>query len=119
MSYFFCMIQIQIHGSLNVSELVKLSVLMFWSIGQVFVLCDFSERVTAHFDRIDLYNQCDWYAFPKRVRGSMQIVIAGTQQSIVMSAIGNLECTRETFKKVSLIEIAIIIPNRKKFFELN
>lgn len=88
------------HDPSNISEIVRLFWMMFWSFMQIFIICDASEYVTDHFERIDLYNQCNWYEYPANIRRIMPIVIANTQRPVVISAYGNILCTRETFKRV-------------------
>lgn len=88
------------HDPSNIPEILRLGSLTFWSYVQLFIICDASEHVTHRFEEIDLYNQCKWYEFPSNVRRSMPIIIANTQRPIVISAFGNILCTRETFKMV-------------------
>lgn len=95
------MISFQTNETTSVTDIVKLIMLIMWAFGQIFVYCDASERVTIQFDGIDFYSQCDWQEFPLCIRRSIPIVIACTQQSVVLSSIGNVQASRETFKKVS------------------
>lgn len=87
-------------GIENPSSLLRMTLLAFWSCVQIFVLCDSSERVITHFKAIDIY-QCDWYAFPICVRRTLPIVIVNTQQPVVLKGVANIQCTRNTFRKVS------------------
>lgn len=103
-----CIVLFQIYDPSNYSNLVFIILLMFWSFVQIFVLCDSSERVTGRFDEIDMYNQCDWYLFPMRIQRFLPTVIASTQQSVVLNALGYIPCKRETFKRVSLNHFLMI-----------
>lgn len=80
--------------------MLRLSLLTFWSFVQIYVFCDSSAYVTRHFREIDIYNECEWYAFPASVRRSMPIIIVNAQEAVILKGFGNILCTRETFKRV-------------------
>lgn len=76
--------------------------MVFWSFAQIFLFCEFGERLTGRFNEIDQQvNQCDWYTFPLQIQKLLPIFLKGTQNPIVLYGIGELKCTRETFKDVS------------------
>lgn len=81
--------------------MIEPALLIFWSFVQVFVICDACQRVTGHYDEIDIYFQWDWYEFPKDVRRDLPLAIIGMHQPVELKGLGNIECTRDTFKKVT------------------
>lgn len=95
---------LQLYDISNVFGWLQLCVLAFWSLAEMFVFCETSERVIGRFDEIDIYNQCDWYSFPIRVQRIIPIIVISTQQSVVLEAFGtrfgNIPFSRETFERV-------------------
>lgn len=86
---------------------MKLITLSFWSFAQIFVFCDTSERVCTNFAAIDIYSDCNWYAFPMHIQHDMLIIIANSKRRVVLTGFGNIVCNRETFNKVIAIQIGI------------
>lgn len=84
----------------NPIALVKISILLFWSVVEIFVFCETSERLTIEFDEIDFYNEWDWYLFPNEVRRILPTIIINVQEPVALQGYGNITCTRETFKRV-------------------
>ena len=84
------------------AEMIRILFLLFWSVGMNFVICEFCEMVTDHFEAFDYeLCQCNWYSFPIEIQRILIIVIANTQQPEILQAFGNTPCTREVFKKVT------------------
>lgn len=74
----------------------------FWSNGQILLICELGQRLTNRFFEIDDEIFCsNWYTLPVDVQKMLLILVNGTQRPIVISGIGNTECTREGFKSVS------------------
>lgn len=77
-------------------------IMLFWSFIQIFLFCEFGERLTRQFININKeLAECDWYKFPLNIRKLLPMVLNGTQNPLVLTGIGQLKCTRETFKAVS------------------
>lgn len=75
---------------------------------QVLIICDACQCATGHFDEIDIYSQWDGYKFSKDVHRDLAMVIVRMQIPVELKGLGNIECTRDTFKKVSFLrEMAI------------
>lgn len=85
----------------NAMTLLSVLFLAFWSFASIFVFCDSGERIASEFDEIDIYNLCDWYLFPANIEKAIPIVIMNTQlRPVVLEGFGNIQCSRETFKRV-------------------
>lgn len=49
--------------------------------------------------------ECDWYLFPIEIqRKYLPIILMNTQKTVKLRGFGNIDITRETFKKVSIFE---------------
>lgn len=78
------------------------STILVWSVGQILILCEFGERLAHQFLEInDEIFRSNWYKLPIDIKKMLPIIVNGTQHPIVISGIGDTECTRETFKNVS------------------
>lgn len=66
-----------------------------------FIVCNFGESVSAQFERFDrrLCN-CRWYLYSIKMQRMYLIFVAYTQQSVTLGTFAQIECTRETLKKV-------------------
>jgi 7tm Odorant receptor len=68
----------------------------------LFIFCDLGESVTARFERFnDRLCRYKWYLLSIEMQQMYLIFVADTQQSVTLGSYGNIECTRETFKKVN------------------
>lgn len=47
----------------------------------------------------ELYH-CDWYLFSIKFQRMLLMILTNSQQPVVIRGYGNIECTRDTFKKV-------------------
>lgn len=92
----------QMYDPSNIMQLTKFCSLVFWSFVQLFLICESSERITDRFDKIEIYVLCDWYALPLRTQRILPTVIVNTQEPVLLTAVGSLTCTRDTFKQVKL-----------------
>lgn len=65
--------------------------------------------VTKEFDSFNqTIGQCDWYSFPHEIQQMFLIVLTNTQQSTFIQGFGNISCTRELFKRVSMFFVFFI-----------
>ena len=106
---FFLSFSIQFHGkqldqNVNQMELIRTSVLLFWSLAMTFVACEFGEMLTNQFCCFnETIEQCDWYAFPHKIQRIFVVVVANTQQPTYIHSFGNIPCSRDSFKRVSIL----------------
>lgn len=76
----------------------------FWSFVQIFLHCEFGERLIERFNEIDdEMIQCDWYTFPFNIQKMWPFVIKGVQRPIILIGYGNVTCTREAFQNVCIV----------------
>lgn len=67
----------------------------------IYLLCNNGEEVSSKFGKLsDSFFHCSWYTFPTDLQKLIPIVINFAQKDVRMNGIGNLACTRETFKQV-------------------
>lgn len=85
----------------NMTSLLRLVILTFWSFAQIYVYCDSSERVDGEFEDIDVYSNSDWYNFPDKIRRMLPLLIGTLQQPLGFEGFGGVVCTRETFSQVN------------------
>lgn len=88
----------------NHIDLIRLFIILFWSIIFIFFICEFGEKTTDYFNQLNgaLY-ECDWYTYPIEIQRMLPIILQATQNPIVLQGYGNVFCLRDTFKTVSLI----------------
>ena len=90
----------QLHNA--IVTLIKPIYLLIWVIFLLFVLCETADNVKNRFIEISIYENCDWYTFPIDLQRKMIILTENAQRPALIQAFGNVECTREIFKKVNL-----------------
>lgn len=69
----------------------------------IFFWCESGKMVTSAFAMFDheLW-QCEWYSFPIETQRMVQFFMLVTQDPAVLCGYGNIICTRDTFKRVSV-----------------
>lgn len=74
------------------------------------MFCYFGENITNQFNVINhaIYG-CDWYLFPHEVQRILPTIMVSTQRPLILRGFGNVVCTREAFKNVSLTRILMEI----------
>lgn len=76
--------------------------LIYRSVAQIYLFCDFGENVTSRFLSInDVIYECHWYSFPEEVQRILPIIMVSAQKPVYIKGFGNILCTRENFKKVN------------------
>lgn len=81
----------------------------FFVLGAFFLICEVGERVNYHFDMFfESYEQCDWYRLPIGFQEMYLIFASDTQQPKKITCYGDIDFTRDTFKKV-LFRLKVII----------
>lgn len=84
----------------NAIALAKIFILLFITVFQIFVFCETSERLTIVYNKIDFYNDWDWFVFPIKIRRILPVIILNVQMPMKFNGFGNITCSRETFNKV-------------------
>ena len=65
------------------------------------MICEPGERVTNTFHAFDNeLCRCNWYSSPIKFQRFYLIFLLDTQLPVDTHSYGNIQCTRETFKKV-------------------
>lgn len=69
-----------------------------------FLICNLGEMVTSTFLELDetAYG-CAWYHLPVDLQKYLVLMIASTQQPVIMKGIFALDCSRDTFKQVIIV----------------
>lgn len=68
----------------------------------MFLLCHLGQRITSDFDALNVsVYQVLWYRLPTQMQRNFVPILMVTQKSMVFSAIGELNCSHETFKRVN------------------
>lgn len=85
----------------NLPDLASTTFLLTEILMIVLLICELGERVA---DEFDAYHsklcQCDWYLLPFKMQRMYLIFVGHTQQTPKIQGYANVECTRDTFKKV-------------------
>lgn len=77
---------------------------VFWSFVGVFAVCEFGQKMSNSFDKIEYESgQLRWYYFPIRIHQMMPTFIVVAQQPIELLIIESVSCDRITFKQVKEI----------------
>lgn len=81
--------------------MIRNACIIFSSLAALFFICEFSQDVTSDFDAFsdELY-YCDWYLLTDKMQRALLILLANAQKPIVISGYFDIQCTRDTFKKV-------------------
>lgn len=64
------------------------------------VICNVTEHLHTRFDGIDIFERCDWYTFPIRIRRIFPIIIQNSQKMDFLNVFGNITVSRKTCKLV-------------------
>lgn len=88
-------------GEAEPSEMIPTAIVAVSTTICLFAFCMFGENLAEQFDMLDvkLY-QCDWFLFPIDIQRMLITLMSNTQQPAAIIGYGNIECTRETFKRV-------------------
>ena len=89
--------------NLSVTDLMFTINLFCSSIVALFFFCEFGEMVSNRFGKFDekIFQQIVWYLFPIEVQQWLVAFMPTTQRSMVFRGYGNIQCTREAFKRVN------------------
>lgn len=77
-----------------------------YAFGSLLIACELCERAGYLFDEIDdMIGQLDWYNFPYEIRKILPFMLIMAQKPFRIECFGSIACNRETFKKVSSMEM--------------
>lgn len=86
-------------------ELIRPLTLIFWTFFSIYLICDYGEKVSNHFDEIhNELCQTKWYQFSNEMKQMLTLILISTQQPIIIQGFGNISLRRIIFKKVSFFE---------------
>lgn len=75
---------------------------MLWVFFAIFGICEFGERLTGGFEKINaMYNQFAWYLFPSKAQQMLTVLIMAAQEPIELQIFGSISCGRITFQNVN------------------
>lgn len=90
-------------GSSNPIEIFMPICVMMWSFVSMFLICEMGQMVSNHFNRFsDKIYMCDWYFLPLELQ-QMFVIIIMNAQPVLIRGYGNVECTRDSFKRVKFL----------------
>lgn len=70
-----------------------------------FIACEIGQQMNNAFNKIDFtLDQIDYYLFPIEIKRALPMIIVVAQQPVTLACFGDITCTRETFKSVSLMK---------------
>lgn len=78
---------------------------LFWSLFAMFMFCEFGGMVTDRFDKFhnELWQSVEWHMYPAEVQRLYLMFMGNAQQIAFIKGYANIECTRDTFKRVITI----------------
>lgn len=87
--------------SLPPDVLVSMGIEMAYTFGMIFFFCEMCEQITDGFNGItDEIKKMDWYSYPLEIQRMLPIILIHGQEPVEIVAFGNIQFTRETFKRV-------------------
>lgn len=82
-------------------ELSRTIILIFYSFFVIAVFCNCGEMVTNAFESFDEeLRRCKWYLFPTDLKYMLVVAIANAQRPTTIRGYGDIQCTRNAFRKV-------------------
>lgn len=80
------------------------SLFTFCAFALLFLFCEFGKRIIDASNKFgDELLMCDWYVFPTSIQKTLPLAMIGLQKPFILCGFGNIQCTRESFKFVSVI----------------
>lgn len=88
----------------NFIEIIMLYVQTFNSFVCVFGICEFGERVSLAFIKINIQlDRIKWYLLPGEAQKMLPTILIVAQQPVELDMFGSISCNRITFKEVNLL----------------
>lgn len=79
-----------------------MSIFVLYTFGIMFGICEFGQRMTNAFERIDNeFESFDWHLFPLEMQRMLPPILMMAQAPVVLNYFGSMSATREYAKKVS------------------
>lgn len=98
----------QSHHETNSLILIVMVMEVLCAFGWLLTSCEIGERFESKFNEIgNVIDQFKWYSFPIEVQQMLPIIILITQQPVTLEVFGSISCLRESFKKVSPIQLIL------------
>lgn len=98
---FFEHIKKKMDGNSTAVEIVITTLFTIWVFVLTFLFCEPGERVSNQFESFgEELQRCNWYKLSMEMQRLYAIFLLNTQQPIIIESYGQLQCTRETFKRV-------------------
>lgn len=74
----------------------------FWAFCFIVFFCEFGHYVFHAFDELNMaIDQLDWFLFPAEIQKLLPILISGCQNTCCIKGYGDVQCIRDTSKRVS------------------
>lgn len=97
----------------NLTEFIIISNVALGSTILILLFCEFGEMVTHQYNLChEKFGAFRWYLFPIKLQQMLVIVMATSQQPVVIHGFANTVCTRDAFKKVN--GFVHLSPNQEK-----
>lgn len=82
-----------------------LCVFVLLSFVGIFALCELGTQVKSQFKTLNsALFQLEWYLLPVELQRMLLIFMMGAQDAVLLRGYGNIECTRDAFKNVSILK---------------
>lgn len=106
-------LHLQEHKTGHAIGMIRPLILMFWSFVQICMFCDLGENVCCRFQIFnkEIYDS-DWYSLPIKIQHMIPTIILTTQKAMILYGFGNVPCTHEALKTVSLFSIFWTVQNK-------
>lgn len=86
----------------------------FGALMLIFICCEFGQRFSNAYDELnDAVNRMDWYLIPIDLHRILLIVMINTQKPLDVNFFGSISCSREQFKRVSVLPLPPICKTLK------
>lgn len=91
---------------LNPFNVISLAFLVFCSFVAIFIVCELGERFSNMFKLFseELWSS-NWYEFPIEIRRMFVMVLAESQQTVMIEGFASTLCARVSFKKVTFLTL--------------
>lgn len=91
----------QLNDNAKSLDIVMALLSAIWTFVFIFMVCEPVQRVTNQFEMFNKeLSRCVWYELPNELQQMYLIFLSDTQQAKTVACYGNIECSRDTFKKV-------------------
>lgn len=88
----------------NPADLVMPLNFSFWAFTVLYFYCNFGEMLSQESQVFnDELWQCNWYLLPIKVQRMLVMFMIDTEQPMSIHGYGNIECSRNTFRKVDAL----------------